>query len=106
MGRILHDWDIPSRKLLLTKAYAALPRGGALIVHETFIDDARRDRAHSLLASLNMLIQTDGGSEFTEEECMTWMREVGFDETYLVPLAAKHTAVVGKKRAGPTRSLS
>ena len=106
MGRILHDWDIPSRKLLLAKAYATLPRGGELVVHETFIDDSRRDRAHSLLASLNMLIQTDGGSEFTEEECMTWMREVGFDETYLVPLAAKHTAVVGKKRTGPTRALS
>ena len=106
MGRILHDWDIPSRKLLLAKAYATLPRGGELVVHETFIDNARRDRAHSLLASLNMLIQTDGGSEFTEEECMTWMREVGFDETYLVPLAAKHTAVVGKKRTGPTRALS
>ena len=39
-------------------------------------------------------------------ECMTWMREAGFDETYLVPLAGKHTAVVGKKCAGPTRSLS
>ena len=59
-----------------------------------------------------MLIQTDGGSEFTEEECMTWMREVGFDETYVVPLAAKHTAVVGKRHrtyesaklvAGPVR---
>jgi hypothetical protein len=104
MGRVLHDWDIPTRKLLLAKAYAALPPGGALVVHETFIDDARRNRAHSLLASLNMLIQTDGGSECTEDECMTWMREAGFGETHLVPLAGRHTAAVGKKPSGTPNS--
>jgi O-methyltransferase domain len=102
MGRVLHDWDVPERKFLLTKAHAALPPGGTLIVHETFIDDARRDRAHSLLASLNMLLQTDGGSEFTKGECMTWMREAGFDETRLLPLAGSHIAVVGRKLAGAT----
>jgi hypothetical protein len=100
MGRVLHDWDVPARKVLLEKAYAALPAGGVLIVHETFIDDARRSRAHSLLASLNMLLQTAGGSEFTEQECSTWMREAGFGNTRVVPLAGRHTAVIAEKFPG------
>ena len=76
MGKILHNWNLDIRKLLLRKAYAALPQGGSLIVCETVIDDERRTRAHSLLASLNMLLQTDGGSEFTGAECASWMHEV------------------------------
>src|SRR5687767_7851259 len=66
----MHDWDLSARKLLLRKAYDALPDGGALIVQETFIDDTRRDRPHNLLSSLNMLIQTERGSEFTISEYM------------------------------------
>jgi hypothetical protein len=99
MGRVLHDWSLPQRKLLLNKAYKALPRNGVLIVHETFIDDSRRALPHSLLASLNMLIQTEGGSEFTALECMTWMREVGFTATSLTPLTGAQIAVIGIRDA-------
>jgi hypothetical protein len=105
MGRVLHDWDIPTRKLLLKKAYEALPSGGALVVHEMFIDDARRKRVNSMLASLNMLLQTDGGSESTEAECVTWMAEAGYGDIDVVPLAGGHTAIVGKKCISATTSV-
>jgi O-methyltransferase domain/Dimerisation domain len=97
MGRILHNWDMDRQKMLLAKAFAALPHKGALIVYETIIDDARRDRVHSLLASLNMLLQTDGGSEFTAAECTGWMKETGFSSTFVLPLGPFYSAVVGMK---------
>jgi hypothetical protein len=34
LGRILHNWDLPTKKLLLSKVYDALPAGGALVVYE------------------------------------------------------------------------
>jgi ubiquinone/menaquinone biosynthesis C-methylase UbiE len=34
MGRILHNWDVATRKLLLEKAYRALKNGGAVIVYD------------------------------------------------------------------------
>jgi O-methyltransferase/methyltransferase family protein len=104
MGRVLHDWDLSARKLLLRKAYDALPNGGALIVQETFIDKARRDRPHNLLSSLNMLIQTDGGSEFTLAECTAWMAECGFADPRPLALANGHSALVGVKAAGRKRA--
>ena len=58
MGHILHDWDIDEKRMLLKKAYDALPDGGALIVYEAIIDDERRGNAFGLLMSLNMLIET------------------------------------------------
>lgn len=97
MGRILHNWDLDTRKALLAKGYRALPPGGALIVCETLIDDVRRARSHSLLASLNMVIQTAGGSEFTGAECAGWMREAGFATVSIIPLAAFYYAIIAEK---------
>ena len=39
MGLILHDWDLPSKRMLIGKAHAALEKGGSLIVYEFLIDD-------------------------------------------------------------------
>jgi O-methyltransferase domain/Dimerisation domain len=100
MSRILHNWDLGTKKLLLRKAHAALPRAGVLIVCETLIDDGRRERMHSLLASLNMLIQTAGGFEFTGAECASWMREAGFASVTIEPLGTFYSAVIARKQ-GP-----
>jgi SAM-dependent methyltransferase len=100
MGRILHNWDLPTKKLLLKKAYQALSPGGALIVYDSLIDDARRV-PHGLLSSLNMLIETAGGFEYTGAECKNWMRQAGFHETRSESLGDVHTAVIGIK-IGPS----
>src|SRR5947209_2210191 len=81
MGHILHDWNLEEKKMLLRKAYEALPANGALIVYEALIDDDRRENAFGLLMSLNMLIETPGGFDYTGADCRSWMRETGFRET-------------------------
>lgn len=97
MGRILHDWDLPARKLLLKKAYQALPRCGALIVYDSLIDDARRVHVDGLLSSLNMLINTVGGSEYSGMECIDWMKEAGFSHVRIERLTTIQWAVVATK---------
>ena len=97
MGHILHDWDLPEKRQLMAKAYAALPAGGALIVYDAIIDDERRRNAFGLLMSLNMLIETPGGFDYTWAECSAWMRDAGFRETRVAPLAGPESMVVGIK---------
>lgn len=97
MGHILHDWNREEKMMLLRKAYDALPAGGALIVHEAIIDDARTQNVFGLLMSLNMLIETHGGFDFTGADCMGWMRDVGFTQTRVEPLAGPDSMVVGIK---------
>ena len=97
MGRVLHDWDLATKRQLIAKVFDALPPGGAFLVHEALIDDDRRQHAYGLLMSLNMLIDTHGGFDFTGSECTTWMREAGFTETRIEPLAGHDAMVVGIK---------
>jgi hypothetical protein len=86
MGHILQDRGLEEKRRLIAKAHAALPRGGALIVCEAIIDNERRQNAFGLLMSLNMLIETQGGFEFTGADCSGWMRDAGFKETRVEPL--------------------
>jgi SAM-dependent methyltransferase len=97
MGHILHDWNLEEKMMLLRKAYQALPPKGALIVHEALIDDDRKTNAFGLLMSLNMLIETHGGFDFTGADCRTWMKEAGFSRTRVEPLAGPDGMVVGFK---------
>jgi hypothetical protein len=97
MGHILHDWGLDEKRLLLQKAYDALPDGGALIVYEAVIDDERRENAFGLLMSLNMLIETPGGYDYTGADCRTWMQETGFRESYVEQLVGPDSMVVGIK---------
>jgi hypothetical protein len=97
MGHILHDWNLEEKMLLLRKAYDALPAKGAVIVHESLIDDARKQNAFGLLMSLNMLIETHGGFDFTGADCRKWMKEAGFKRTKVERLAGPDGMVVGFK---------
>jgi hypothetical protein len=97
MGHILHDWDLPTKKMLIRKAFDALPIGGAFIVYEAIIDDERAKNAFALLMSLNMLIETPGGFDFTGADCAAWLKEAGFSATRVVPLVGPDSMVVGIK---------
>ena len=97
MGHILHDWNMEEKRMLIAKAYKALPKGGAFLVFEALIDDGRRQNAFGLLMSLNMLIETPGGFDFTGADCSGWMREAGFRKTFVEHLAGPDSMVVGIK---------
>lgn len=97
MGHILHDWDLEQKRMLLDKAYQALPEGGALIVFESLIDDERRENAFGLLMSLNMLIETPGGFDYTGADGSAWMRDAGFKTTSVTHLVGPDSMVVGIK---------
>ncbi len=97
MGHILHDWDLAQKKALLAKCYEALPPDGCLIVYDAIIDDERKQNAFGLLMSLNMLLETPGGFDYTGAECREWMREAGFREIRVEPLLGPDSMVIGIK---------
>ena len=97
MGMILHDWNLERKKVLIRKAYDALPDGGAFIVIEALIDDARRENAFGLLMSLNMLIEFGDAFDYTGADFSGWCREAGFRKFEVIPLAGPSSAAVAYK---------
>ena len=97
MGHILHDWNLEEKKMLIRKAHEALPTGGALIVYESIIDDDRSKNAFGLLMSLNMLIETPGGFDYTGADCIGWMQAAGFTNTRVEHLVGPESMVIGIK---------
>lgn len=96
-GHILHDWDVPTRRMLLRKAYDALPEGGAVILREALIDDDRRGDPLPLLVSLHMLVETPGGCDYTGADGKGWLAEAGFHDLRVEHLAGSVSMITGRK---------
>ncbi|MCB4858442.1 acetylserotonin O-methyltransferase [Sphingobium sp. PNB] len=94
MGNVLHDWDFETKLSLIGKAFEALPDAGALVVIEDVIDDARRENAQGLLMSLNMLIETPGGYNFSFAQFTNWTLGAGFARTERIELEGSSAALI------------
>jgi hypothetical protein len=101
LGHILHGLGLDKKLALLRRVQQALPAGGAVIVYDSIIDDERRENAFGLLMSLNMLIETSAGFDYTGADCIGWLRETGFRDARVEPLSGPASMVVGFKQGGP-----
>lgn len=97
MGNILHDWDEEQKLMLMKKAYDALPDGGRFVAIEGVIDDERQKNLFGLMVSLNMLIETGTGFDYTYSDYRKWASAVGFKKTDLMPLAGPFSAAIAYK---------
>jgi len=97
LGHILQHWNLEQKILLIEKCHRALPSGGALIVYDWILDDDRRSNALGLLMSLNMLIETSGGFDYTGADCRGWMQSRGFRGIEVEHLHGPDSIVVGYK---------
>jgi len=70
---------------------------GAVVVYESIIDDGRSQNAFGLRMSLNMLIESPGGFDYTGQDCMASMKEVGFREARVEHLVGPESMVIGIK---------
>lgn len=97
MCNVLHDWSLKDKKMLLKKAFDALPENGTLAVIENVIDNERNKNAFGLMMSLNMLIETEEGFDYSFSDIESWAKEIGFKSVKLMPLTGPTSAVIAVK---------
>jgi hypothetical protein len=97
MGNILHDWSEERKLILIKKAYDALPEGGAFVAIENVIDNQRSQNVFGLTMSLNMLIETEEGFDYTLSDFENWAKQAGFKTVELIPLAGPSSAAIAYK---------
>jgi hypothetical protein len=100
LSMIMHDWDEARDREILRKCYQALPSGGAVIISELLVNDEKSGPAPAALMSLNMLIETKGGRNYTPAEYTAWLDAEGFRDirTVWFEAAGANGAVIGYKR--------
>ncbi|WP_076609320.1 methyltransferase [Natronorubrum thiooxidans] len=97
LGHILHDWGLDDKREILAKVSEAVNPGGTVIVYGTMIDEQRRDAELPLLMSLNMLLETPEGFDYTAGECIEWLHDAGFEGGESRPLPGPETMVQARK---------
>jgi SAM-dependent methyltransferase len=97
IGHVLTNWNMEEKRVLISKAYDALPPGGALLIYDPLIDEDRSRNTFGLLMSLNMLLVTSGGFVYTGSECESWMRETGFRDIHVEELTESEFMITGIK---------
>jgi hypothetical protein len=100
LSMIMHDWSEEEDRAILRKCFDALPPGGAVAISELLVDDDKTGPAPAALMSLNMLIETVGGRNYTAAEMQGWLKDIGFRDCRVVRFeaAGANGAIVGYKR--------
>jgi SAM-dependent methyltransferase len=98
MGHVLHDWDAEQREFLIKKAFQSVNPGGVLLVYDRMLERAD-SRVENLVISLDMLLVTDGGSEYPAAEVRQHAIAAGFATVEEKLLGDYDTLVVCRKAA-------
>jgi 2-polyprenyl-3-methyl-5-hydroxy-6-metoxy-1,4-benzoquinol methylase len=97
LGHIIHSEGEKHGKELLQKAYAALRRGGKLLIAEFIPNDTRTGPTMPVLFGLNMLVHTEEGNVFTLREYRAWLKAAGFGKVTTVPVPPPATVIIATK---------
>jgi predicted O-methyltransferase YrrM len=92
-SNVLHDWGEDVVRQLLHASASALPDGGLLVVHETFLN---ADKTGPLdVAEYSVLLaHVSQGRCYGAAEMDAWIREAGFSMEGVVPSALGRSALV------------
>ena len=78
LGHILHSEGDQRSRQLLNKTFRALKSGGTIAIAEWLVNEDRTEPLHSLMFSVQMLVNTEKGDTFSFNEIRNWLQEAGF----------------------------
>ena len=88
-SNVLHDWDEPVVRQLVSKSFDALPAGGLLVVHDAFLNAAKDGPLHVAEYSV-LLMHSCEGRCYSTREMQQYLEDAGFgDVTYQDTAAAR-----------------
>lgn len=78
LSAICHMFSPAENLDLLKRVYAALGPGGRVVIQDFILEPDKTAPPFAALFSLNMLVNTRGGSSYTAVEYQRWLEEAGF----------------------------
>ena len=84
LSNILHDWDEPECKRILSRLALAMPAGGQLLIHDAFLNDALDGPLPVALYRANLFCLTEGRN-YSVAEHRKWLTEAGLKVGAVIP---------------------
>lgn len=77
LSAIIHANSYEENSLLINKCSESLNSGGQIVVQDYIMNDDRTEPKRGAIFALNMLLGTQGGDTYTENEIRGWMSDAG-----------------------------
>lgn len=97
LSNLLHMYDEGVNMGVLEKCKKALKPNGLIIIHDFMLDASLTSSTFSALFSLNMLLGTHGGRNYSVKEYEVWLKKIGFTKCSKVELDEDSTLIKAVK---------
>lgn len=97
VSNIIHSYAPDTNRELVRQCHEALDPGGRLIIKDFLVDPGRSGPAFSLIFALHMLLHTESGDTYSQEDVAQWTTEAGFGPGELVDLTPQTRLWLARK---------
>jgi len=98
LSAIVHSNSFDTNRKLVKKCYHSLNAGGKIVIQDWIMNDAKTEPLQGAVFSINMLVGTEGGDCYSENEVITWLKYAGFSDFKKVDLESGIGQVFGAKK--------
>ena len=95
LNAICHMFSEEQNRHIFRRARAALAPNGRLVVQDFILNPDKTGPLHAVLFSINMLVGTESGASYSEQEYIDWMRGAGLADVRRIKLPGPGDLIVG-----------
>jgi 2-polyprenyl-3-methyl-5-hydroxy-6-metoxy-1,4-benzoquinol methylase len=97
LSAIIHINSYEENKKLIKKCFDALNRNGQLIIRDWIMNEERTTPVGGTFFALNMLVATDSGDTYTENEIKDWLISAGISKIERKNTSFDSSLIIGVK---------
>jgi len=99
MSAIVHINSYDENVALMARAFRSLNPGGMIVIQDHIMENDRTAPVRGALFALNMLVNTQSGDTFTEEEMREWLEKAGCVDIRRIPTGMENDLMTGIRPA-------
>ena len=97
VSAICHMLSPDENRDLLKRCYQALAAKGRVVVQDFILEPTKTAPKNAALFALNMLVGTEAGSSYSEDEYAAWLKDAGFRDVRRVRLPGPTDLMAGTR---------
>jgi hypothetical protein len=95
LSAVVHINSLEENGLLIKRCTAAMNKGGQLVIRDHIMNEERTNPEAGAIFTINMLVGTEKGDTYTENEMRKWMIDAGLKDIRRVDSAQGTSLMIG-----------